>query len=100
MKQQIETLIKQGKLKRFVGQEKANGNPLKGPERYGRVEERLRAPFRGIRVIVGGIMVAGSSKSSRKTYLRMVQSIQITDRPLEHSRIGDLAIAFNEEDAR
>ena len=45
-------------------------------------------------------MVAGSSKSSRKTYLRMVQIIQITGRPLEHSRIGDLAIGFNEEDAR
>ena len=100
LKQQIEALIKQGKLQRFVGQEKTDENPSNGLETYGRVEERPRAPFRGIRVIVRGITVAESSKSSRKTHLRMVQSVQITGRPLEHSRIGNPPIAFNEEDAR
>lgn len=29
----------------------------------------------------------------------MVQNVQITGRPLEYLRIGDLPIAFNEEDA-
>ena len=29
----------------------------------------------------------------------MVQNVQITGRPLEYLRIGDLPIAFNEDDA-
>lgn len=96
LKQQIETLIKQGKLQQFVGWEKVDGNPPKGPEPHGRVEEHLR----GIREIVRGTTAAGSSKSSRKTYLYMVQSVQIMGWPPVHSRKGDPPIAFNKEDAR
>ena len=35
-------------------------------------------PLRDIRMIVGGSTTTGSSRKVRKTYLRMVQSIQLT----------------------
>ena len=64
------------------------------------MEERPRAPLREIRVIVGGNTMAGSSKKARKTYLQMVQSIQISVRPPKMTRVDNLAISFIEEDAR
>ena len=44
--------------------------------------------------------MAGSSKKARKTYLQMVQSIQISVRPPKTTRVDNLAISFTEEDAR
>ena len=73
LKQQIEALIKQGKLQQFV---RGGENPPRDPEPNRQAEERLRAPLSEIRVIVGGNTIAGSSKKAKKTYLRMVQSVQ------------------------
>ena len=44
--------------------------------------------------------MAGSSKKARKTYLQMVQSIQISVRPPKTTKVDNLAISFTEEDAR
>ena len=53
-----------------------------------------------IRMIVGGTAVAGSSKKARKTYLRMVQNVQLTGVvPKIAQREGPI-IGFSEEDAR
>ena len=70
------------------------------PEPNWQAEERPRAPLREIRVIVGGNMMVGSSKKVRKTYLRMVQSVHISRRPLKATKIDIPAINFIEEDAR
>ena len=70
MKQHIEAFIKQGKLQRFIEKERTKENPPRDLKPNRRAEEELRAPLREITVIVGGSMIAGSSKKVRKTYLK------------------------------
>ena len=73
LKQQIEALIRQGKLQKFVSKEKTD--PLTQDQHSQRDNERPRPPIGDIRMIVGGTVVARSSKKARKTYLRMVQNV-------------------------
>ena len=72
LKQQIETLIKQGKLQRFVSKERTNPPQEWAPQRE---NENPRPPIGDIRMIVRGTTAIGSSKKVRKTYLRMVQNV-------------------------
>ena len=76
LKQQIEALIRQGKLQKFVSKERTNPPPQEQHPR--RENERPRPPIGDIRMIVGGTAATGSSKKARKTYLRMVQNVQLT----------------------
>ena len=73
--QQIEALIRQGKLQRFVNKEKADLPQEQAPQRE---NERPRPPIGDIRMIVRGITTVGSSKKTHKTYLRMVHTVQLT----------------------
>ena len=75
LKQQIKALIRQGKLQKFVSKEKAD--PPAQDQHPQRDNERPRPLIGDIRMIVGGTAVAGSSKKARKTYLRMVQNVQL-----------------------
>ena len=43
--------------------------------------------------------MAGSSKKARKTYLRMVKSIQIFERPTKATKVDNPTINFTKEDA-
>ena len=68
LKQQIEALIRQGKLQKFVdkeGTEQNQGAPAR------RENKRPRSPMGDIRMITGG-STSNSSKKARKAYLRMV----------------------------
>ena len=51
-------------------------------------------------MIMGGIVAFGSSKKARKTYLRMVQNVQLTGFVSKMMRIDNPIIEFSEEDAR
>ena len=51
-------------------------------------------------MIVGGTAIAGSSKKARKTYLRMVHSVQLTGTVPKMLRIDNPVIGFSENDAR
>ncbi|XP_075658728.1 uncharacterized protein LOC142628534 [Castanea sativa] len=51
-------------------------------------------------MIVGGTTSARWSKKARKTYLRMVQSVQLTGSSLKMTRSDNPSIGFSEEDAR
>jgi len=51
-------------------------------------------------MIVGGTAASSSSKKARKTYLRMVQNIQLTGFIPKMARIDNSIIKFSEEDAR
>ena len=51
-------------------------------------------------MIVGGSIMIGSSRKARKTYLRMVQNIQLTGCSPKLTRVDHLIISFTEEDAR
>ena len=51
-------------------------------------------------MIVGGISITGSSKKARKTYLRMVQNVQLTGSVPKIARRESPVIGFSKEDAR
>ena len=97
LKQQIEALIRQGKLQRFVNRERTDTPEEQAPRRE---NDRPRPPIGDIRMIVGGIAVTGSSKKARKTYLRMVHSVQLTGSAPKMPRIDNPVIGFSEDDAR
>ena len=96
LKQQIEALIRQGKLQRFVSKERADPPQEQAPRWE---NEHSRPPIRDIRMIIGGIMATGSSKKAHKTYLRMVQNIQLIGLVPKISWIDNPIIEFLEEDA-
>ena len=51
-------------------------------------------------MIVGGIMATGSSKKACKTYLKIVQNVQLTSSVPKMLRIYNPVIEFLEKDAR
>ena len=51
-------------------------------------------------MIVGGTMTSGSSKKACKTYLKMVQNVQLTSFIPKMARVDNLIIWFLEEDTR
>ena len=74
LKQQIETLIKQGKLQKFVSRERTY--PPLQEQALRQDNKRPKPPSGDIRMIVGGTVTTISSKKARKTYLRMVWNVQ------------------------
>ena len=51
-------------------------------------------------MIIGGNAASSSSKKARKTYLRMVQNLQLTWYVLKMARINNPVIGFTKEDAK
>ena len=72
LKQQIEALIRQGKLQRFISKERTD-QPQETPVQ--RENEHPRPPLGDTRMIVGGTTTFCLSKKACKTYLRMVQNV-------------------------
>ena len=70
LKQQIEALIREGKLQKFVSKERTDVHAREQAPR--RENDHPRPPVGDIRMIIGGTAATGSSKKARKTYLRMV----------------------------
>ena len=70
LKQPIKAFIRQGKLQQFISKERANPPQ----EQVARRENEHSRP----RMIVRGTTTLGSSKKARKTYLKMVQNVQLT----------------------
>ena len=79
---------------------KARENPLRDQELNRWVEEWPKASFGEIRVIVGGSTMAGSLRKAKKTYLRMVQNVQLTGCPPKFTQMDDPMISFIEENAQ
>ncbi|XP_023883765.1 uncharacterized protein LOC111996069 [Quercus suber] len=98
LKQQIEALIRQGMLQKFISKESTDLFPQEQALR--RDNERPGQPLGDIRMIVGGAAANGLSKRAQKTYLRMVQNVQLTGIILKMSRVYNPLIGFSEEDAR
>ncbi|XP_065633412.1 uncharacterized protein LOC136069137 [Quercus suber] len=98
LKQQIEALIRQGKLQKFINKEKADPNRQELALRWD--NERLRPPIGDIRMIVGGTAATGSLKKVRKTYLRSVLNVHLTGSMPNTARVESPIIGFTEEDVR
>ena len=92
LKQQIENLIRQGKLRNFLGRD------YKDEKLKVKVEESSRPSLGEIRMIVGGGLTSQSSKS-RKTYLKVVQNVQLSRRSPKTRTPDEQAITFTDEDA-
>ena len=71
LKQQIGNLIRQRKLRNFLGKD------YKDEKLKAKVEESSRPPLGEIRMIVGGGST-GQSSRSRKTHLKVVQNVQLS----------------------
>ena len=63
-------------MQKFVSKERTDTNLREQAPRQD--NDHLRPPIGDIRMIVGGTATTGSSKKARKTYLRMVQNVQLT----------------------
>ena len=92
MKQQIENLIKQGKLRHFVGRDH------KDEKLKTKMEESSRPPLGEIRVIIGGTS-AGQTSKSKKMYLKVVQNVQLSGRSPKTRVIDEPTISFTDEEA-
>ena len=92
MKQQIKNLIKQGKLRHFVGRDH------KDEKLKTKMEESSRPPLGEIRVIIGGTSAEQTSKS-KKTYLKVVQNVQLFGRSPKTRVIDESTISFTDEEA-
>ena len=97
LKQQIEAFIRQRKLQKFISKERTEPPQEQVPQRE---NEHPRLPIGDIRMIVGGTAASGSFRKARKTYLRMVQNVQLTGFVLKMAQIDNPVIEFLEEDAR
>ena len=98
LKQQIETLIREGKLQKFVSKERTDTHPREQAPR--RDNDHPRPPIGDIRMIIRGTTTTRSSKKARKTYLKMVQNVQITGSVPKIAWRESPVIRFLEEDAR
>ena len=98
LKQQIEAFIREGRLQKFVSKEKTDANIREQAPR--RDNEHPRPPIGEIRMIMGGTATTSSSRKAQKTYLRMVQNIQLTGSVPKIARRKSPIIGFSEEDAR
>ena len=85
-------------MQKFISKERTDTHPWEQALR--RDNDHPRPPVGDIRVIIGGTTTTGSSRKARKTYLRMVQNVQITGSVPKISRRESLVIGFSEEDAR
>ena len=98
LKQQVEALVREGKLQKFVSKERTDTHPREQAPRW--KNNHPRPSVEDIRMIVGGTATTGSSKKARKTYLRMVQNVQLTGSVPKIARRESQIIGFLEEDAR
>uniref|UniRef100_A0A2N9ED79 Uncharacterized protein n=1 Tax=Fagus sylvatica TaxID=28930 RepID=A0A2N9ED79_FAGSY len=99
LKEQVETLIRQGKLQKYVSRP-ANTRPAKPLAQREQAEHNRPGPVGEIRTIIGGPASGGTSRASRKAYARQVHNIMVVQRPPKNVRLDDQIISFSEEDAR
>ena len=92
LKQQIENLIRQGKLRNFLERD------YKDEKLKVKVEELSQPSLGEIRMIVGGGSI-GQSSRSRKTYLKVVQNVQLSRQSPKTRTLDEQAITFSGEDA-
>jgi hypothetical protein len=88
LKEQVETLIRQGKLQKYVGLPPNTRPPkVQGPKEQ--TENRRPGPVGEIRTIIGGFASGRTSRASRKAYARQVHNILVVQRSSKNIRLED-----------
>ena len=85
-------------MQKFVNKEKTDTHSQEQAPR--RENHHPRPPVGDIRMIIGGTATTGSSKKAQKTYLRIVQNVQLTGSIPKIIRRESPIIGFSKEDAR
>ena len=85
-------------MQKFVSKERTDTNLQE--QALQRENDHPRPPVGDIRMIVEGTATIGSSKKARKTYLRIVQNVQLTGSVPKIAQRESPIIGFSEEDAR
>ena len=82
LKEQIEALIRQGKLRKLILKDSQEArlepSPIRQEENKDRAKDRPRDIIGEIRTIVGGLASRGTSRSSRKAYAGQAHNILVT----------------------
>jgi hypothetical protein len=104
LKEQIEALIRQEKLRKFVRRDNQEARPEARPprreENKNRLKNRARDVIGEIRTIMGDLASGGASRSSRKAYARQAHNILVMQRPRKNVKLDDQVITFCEDVAR
>ena len=79
-------------MRHFVGRDH------KDEKLKAKMEESSRPPLGEIRVIIGGIS-AGQTSRSKKTYLKVVQNVQLSGRSPKTRGIDEPTICFTDKEA-
>nr|XP_023905144.1 uncharacterized protein LOC112016920 [Quercus suber] len=105
LKEQIEELIRKGKLQKFIKKGENNKFRDENKGQHGsssRNDSRRSLPpqnvVREIQTIAGGPTTGGSFKSLKKTHQRQVNSVHMTPLPKQRRIYQDMT--FNESDSR
>ena len=79
-------------MRHFVGRDH------KDEKLKAKIEESSRPPLGEIRVIIGGTS-AGQTSKSKKTYLKVVQNVQLSGRSPKTRGVDEPTICFSDEEA-
>jgi hypothetical protein len=99
LKEQVETLIRQGKLQKYVSCPTST-HPTKPPAQKEQIENNRPGPVGEIRTIIKGPASGGTSRASRKAYTQQIHNIMVVQRPPKNVCLDDQVISFSKEDAR
>ena len=88
LKEQIKTLIRQGKLQKYVGRPPNTRPPkVQGPKEQ--TENCRPRPVGEIQTIIEGPASGGTSRASKKAYARQIHNILVVQRPPKNVRLDD-----------
>ena len=96
----METLIRQEKIAEFCTKNKAIQKTTEGREGKGDRDRGDKAPIGKIKMILGGLVIGGSSKPLKKAYVRELNSVYPWFPPSKTPRYNKLDIVFSEKDTR
>ena len=99
LKDQVETLIRQGKLQKFVQKTEPYRRQQKDEKDREQETRGKKTPVGEIRMISRGLVIGGSSKSLKKTYASEVNNIHSWFPSPKTPRSSELNIVFSKRDA-
>ena len=100
MKNQVETLIRQGKLQKYVKKTEPYRYQQKDDKDKDREAGHSKPPAGEIKTISGGLMIGGTLKSLKKSHEREINNVHSPLPPMKMPRNDEPDIVFSERDGR
>ena len=99
MKNQVETLIRQGKLQKYVKKIEPYRYQQKDDKDKDREAGHSKPPAGEIKTISGGLMIGGTLKSLKKSHEREINNVHSPLPPMKMPRNDEPDIVFSERDS-